>query len=475
MDYKTAKDIRSKSFGTLLAEQEGGAATSFKKALSQKTQAKMTGLKETFDPMNIAKKMTFGSNFAPAMIGKLFGAKQENINYFTGAKKKDKIKPLVDGEGVGDMSTPSDVLGLIYRLMMRMEEEKKIDSERELNYKKEEQKEEDDFNEELIRAITGRKKTRTQKKAEKRKEKKAEKKETPKEAPKIKAEKVTTKAPTKNLPTGKIIGGAAILGTAGLVGKEALAVNISKYESGKAGYDAYNKGTVGNKMIPSDKPIDFSKMTITEYLRRGSLKKDDPDRLFAVGRYQIIPDTMKDLVKQMRIDPDKTYLDATTQDSLFANGLVGTRRKKVDDYVKGRSNDRDGAILQLAQEFASVGIPYDMKVGNKQLRKGDSYYSGQGGNKAHNPPEDVGAALDADRQKNMKTDSRSDAVLPQQISTGSQIDQSSKENKSLKEDLTKQKITNTQIDSTSQTTTQSPQASAAPVDDSSAYSKKVRR
>ena len=90
MDYKQAQNIRKKSFGTLLAEQVGGAGTSFKKALSLKTQAKMTGIKQAFDPMNIAKKMTFGSNWAPAMLGKLTGRKAESIAHFTGAKIKNK-------------------------------------------------------------------------------------------------------------------------------------------------------------------------------------------------------------------------------------------------------------------------------------------------------------------------------------------------------------------------------------------------
>jgi hypothetical protein len=184
-------------------------------------------------------------------------------------------------------------------------------------------------------------------------------------------------------------------------------------------------------MIPSDKPIDFSKMTISEFLKRGELKQGDPDRLFAVGKYQIIPTTMKDLIKQLKIDPDTTYLDPATQDSLFTNGLVGQRRKKVDAYVKGQSDDRDGAILELAKEFASVGIPYDMDVGKKKLKKGDSYYSGIGGNVAHNSPEQVGVALDDDRTKNLQSTSKASTV-PTAANMGAQVEASSKENKDLK-------------------------------------------
>jgi hypothetical protein len=175
----------------------------------------------------------------------------------------------------------------------------------------------------------------------------------------------------------------------------ALAANITKYESGKAGYNAYNRGTVGNKMIGSDKPIDFSKMTIAEYLQHGRLKSGDPDKIFAMGKYQIIPKTMAGLVKNLRLDPENTILDKDTQDLLFNEGLIKQSRPNVANYLSGKSNNRDAAILDMAKEFASVGVPYPA---GKAQERGQSYYAGIGGNKAHNPPEAVGAALDADRK-----------------------------------------------------------------------------
>ena len=260
-------------------------------------------------------------------------------------------------------------------------------------------------------------------------------------------------APSKpNVSTAEKIGtGVAIATTAALTGKEALAANIAKYEStGSSGrsfggdeYNAYNKGTVGNKMIGADKPIDFSKMTITEYLRRGSLDVNDPDRLFAVGRYQIIPKTMENLIKNLKIDPDKTTLNRDTQDMLFAKGLTTSiqGRTAVDNYIKGKPGvTRDDAIMALAKEFASVGVPYDTErvtraYKNKKgemvpeqripIKRGQSYYTGTGGNKAHNSPDEVGAALDIDRAKNLKL-----SPTPQNV--GNQIDQSSKQNKDMK-------------------------------------------
>jgi hypothetical protein len=244
----------------------------------------------------------------------------------------------------------------------------------------------------------------------------------PVKAPEVKpptakpAEVVTPKPPTAIVPKPPVTTGISTaakvitaVGVGALAGKEALAENISKYESkGAGGYNAYNKGTVGNKIIGADKPIDFSKMTISEFLKRAAktegfpqgnpdMKPGGPDTLFAVGKYQIIPPTMLSLVKKLKLDPDKTYLDPDTQDSLFSNGLVGVVRKKVDEYIKGLSDDKNAAILELAMEFASVGVPYDMKKGEKNLKKGESYYSGVGGNKAHNSPEEVGAALEIEK------------------------------------------------------------------------------
>ena len=193
------------------------------------------------------------------------------------------------------------------------------------------------------------------------------------------------------------------------LGFSALAENITKFESGQqgyagTGYNAYNRGTVGNKMIGADKPIDFSKMTVAEYLQHGKLTHPkgpdgkqivNPDKIFAVGKYQIIPATMEGLVKKLGLDPGKTILDKDTQDLLFNEGLIKQARPNVASYLEGKSNNRDLAILDLAKEFASVGVPYPA---GKATARGESYYAGIGGNKAHNPPEAVGAALDADRK-----------------------------------------------------------------------------
>jgi hypothetical protein len=488
MDYYKAKDIRKKSLMSMMTERLSsgmGTGAAIGSSISDRTKATFTGIKQRFDPLNIARVVTGGSKFAPALLGALTGRSKRDIGFFTGKKKREFAN--LKNSPVQNSSQFAQYLGQIYNLLMKIENDRKLELDERQRQKEESDSEENRRNQALIEALTARKKPKVTRKQTKKlddankkvgqEKKKTDKLGKPKEEPVTPPKEVTkptvpapqptptAPAPTpKPTPTAKppvapapkpptagkigggaILAGGAIAGTAALIGKESLAANISKYESGKAGYNAYNKGTVGNRMIPSDKPINFSEMTISEFLRRGELKQGDPDRLFAVGKYQIIPTTMKDLIKQLKIDPNTTYLDPATQDLLFTNGLVGQRRKKVDAYVKGQSDDREGAILELAKEFASVGIPYDMDVGKKKLRKGDSYYSGIGGNVAHNSPEQVGAALDADRLKNMQGNKSS--AVPS-IPIGNKIDSDTKENMGLKKSMQQSPVINKSVNNT---------------------------
>jgi hypothetical protein len=134
------------------------------------------------------------------------------------------------------------------------------------------------------------------------------------------------------------------------------------------------------------------------------------------------------------------------QDYLFSKGLIDINRKKVSDYIEGRTNGidaRNEAILQLSKEFASIGVPFDTyridKIKQKdgsikevrvELKKGSSYYSGIGGNKAHNPPELVAAALDEDRSKKLKI---SPAEIPRNV--GEEMILKSSENADMKKDM----------------------------------------
>lgn len=110
MDYRVASDIRGKSLSSMMTDNitsGKGIGSSLSGAISSKFKASATGIKEKFDPMNIAKFMTGGSRLAPAILGKLTGRSQSDINYFAGDKNKGQSYTQMPSS----MPTPGGGLG----------------------------------------------------------------------------------------------------------------------------------------------------------------------------------------------------------------------------------------------------------------------------------------------------------------------------------------------------------------------------
>ena len=283
----------------------------------------------------------------------------------------------------------------------------------------------------------------------------------------------------------KVVVGAALVtaGSAALASSRSTAGQIALHESttssgrsfGGNEYNAYNKGTIRKKdakgvtkesIIPADKTIDFAKISIAEFLKRGNLPASDPQRLFAIGRYQIIPDTMRYLVKNLHLkNLESTFLTPEMQDYLFSEGLIKKKHKRVDDYLNGKPGvSRDDAILELAKEFASIGVPYDIKQGTidrknnipkRDIKKGQSMYPGA--NKAANSPEEIGRALDIDRERNLKSAPNPPANVPSSNNSGQTINDKSVSAADSKKEINAQKqksITTNNVSSDSKDTTQ---------------------
>ena len=168
LNYQKATEIRKKSFGSLMTEKlvnGSGIGEAFTKTISDKTKAKVKGIKESFDMMNVAKKLTFGSKLAPALVGRIMGRSQEDIEHFAGKSEKKKSQSLGIGSkllgmvGLGGDKSDSmqDVLGLIYRELQRAEEDKKLEKQQHENMLEGEEDEEETRNQELIEALTGKK------------------------------------------------------------------------------------------------------------------------------------------------------------------------------------------------------------------------------------------------------------------------------------------------------------------------------
>jgi hypothetical protein len=150
MDYADAKKIRGQSFGSRMADKltEGqGFGSSIKATLSEGSKARMAGIKEKFDPINIGK--FFGGKLGAAVVGKLTGRSQKDMEYFTGKKSSTKIGKLESGNEMVDM------LMKIYSLMQKTNEDNKKMRDDENKFKEEKEMERLRRHKELIEAITG--------------------------------------------------------------------------------------------------------------------------------------------------------------------------------------------------------------------------------------------------------------------------------------------------------------------------------
>ncbi len=93
MNYYDAARIRKKGFANLMTDKltsGQGIVSSLRETLSDRSKAKSMAFKEKFDPLNIAKFLTGGSNLAPAILGRLTGRSKEDIGYFTGKRKYER-------------------------------------------------------------------------------------------------------------------------------------------------------------------------------------------------------------------------------------------------------------------------------------------------------------------------------------------------------------------------------------------------
>lgn len=170
MSFQEAKEIRGKSFGQLMTEklvEGGGIGASFKAALSQKSKARAKGIREKFDPMNIAKFMTGGSSLGAALMGKVTGRSKEDMEYFTG-KKSRQVSGGDTATKIGSLETGNemvDILTKIYTLLQQVNSS--TDKEKENNFKEEQDAEKARRDKALLDALKMKKGDKEEKTAEK--------------------------------------------------------------------------------------------------------------------------------------------------------------------------------------------------------------------------------------------------------------------------------------------------------------------
>ena len=154
--------------------------------------------------------------------------------------------------------------------------------------------------------------------------------------------------------------------------------------SGEGGYGSYNKGVAGD----SRDQIDFSQMTVGQLMARQALPKGDANRVFAFGKYQIVPSTMAEAVTKLGISPDER-VTPELQERIFTDYLAKDKRPALRDFITGKNDDIRAAVKAGSQEWASVANP----------ETGRSYHEGKGGNAASISAERFGTGLQNAREQ----------------------------------------------------------------------------
>ena len=143
------------------------------------------------------------------------------------------------------------------------------------------------------------------------------------------------------------------------------------------GYTSMNQGTKDDKIIGSKDSAkhilgdrDLTDLTLRELLEFQKLPNGHKNRIFAAGRYQIIPTTMEYAIDRSGLSLDDKF-SPENQDKL-ALTLAIKARPKLAKFLSGESNDIDSAMLDLAKEWASFPVPSGEKAGESYYGDGNS-------------------------------------------------------------------------------------------------------
>ena len=135
---------------------------------------------------------------------------------------------------------------------------------------------------------------------------------------------------------------------------------------GEGDYNAINRGRAG------DTPGGIQGLTgqTFENYTVGQVMDMQRRRLYAVGRYQFIPKTLRFAVAMSDVDRLDMFTPET-QDKLMA-ALILFKRPSVGAYLRGDHDNLNWAMNDMAKEWASI-----------EWRNGRGFYDHIGGNRAH--------------------------------------------------------------------------------------------
>lgn len=375
LSYSSARQIRQSGLSNQITERllsGEGISSSFSQSISESLLAKVTGIKEKLDPLNIAKMMMGGSALGPALLGRMMGRSSQDIEHFAGTgKAKQKKDPLLLGmvkrtqDNIRVNDSFADALGKLYTLFKTIDDDEKLAAQLRKDFQQERIEEEQRRNEEVIRQI--KKVALKAKKINEKARKQQEEKKDVEKKDKGPLETVTETA--TRIPS-------AVKGIVGAVGAGIAGYGLSKLL--KKGEAATYNTVFGGKEVP------LENMTVNEVLQYQSTVTTGSS---AVGKYQIMRNTLLEAKKSLNLTGQEKF-NKETQDMIYNQYLIGSKRPAVRDYVSGKSGDINSAALDLAREFASFPVverTYRPKSANwpaAWIEPGESYYKGVGKNPA---------------------------------------------------------------------------------------------
>jgi hypothetical protein len=174
--------------------------------------------------------------------------------------------------------------------------------------------------------------------------------------------------------------------------------------SGEGGVNSVNRGNAGD--TPGGAKAIFGK-NLTEMTVGEIMDAQAKGKVFAVGKYQIIPATMKEFVSGSDVKRSDKFTEAT-QDK-FKDYVINVKRPEVGKYLRGETNDPTEAGQALAREFASVGLQY---AENGNTRGRSRYAGGPGSNAASISPDEIIESLKKDRRQREKMPTQTTKPAP---------------------------------------------------------------
>lgn len=527
MDYQKAKELRGKSFSERLTENllsGRGIGESFTKTLSEKSKARTMGIKEAFDPLNIAKKLTGGSRLGPALLGKMMGRSKTDLEYFAGDPKKRKMSSMATtGLDAESLQASTESLGRIYELLKQDRQNKVEQQNRKKSFEESLEEQEEQRNQELIKVLTARrKKTPKEKRKEEVKQKETERKTKADNKKTENKENVEQKkADAKKEPEAKKTEGEKKQ-TVEKVKKEEVKQTADKQKTEAK----QKKVEEAPKAAPAPKPAEVKPPTVTKVppVVISGTKGLVLGALVAAGySKQAQANVMANVEKESNFKPRSEELEKYSAKTLYK--LYGPPGADGGQPADGKNKVRFQS-LQEAQAVVDKGpvavgdLIYGGRMGNNAA--GDGYkYRGRGfiqitGKEnydkvgkligvdlVNNPdlanqpevaakiipaffklrlkkPEDlenidavnkaVGSASEQSREQRKKLA----LAYASELNTGTQIDRASTENRELKKETSVDKPAVIVNNSTTTVQKQASSTNVAPVNDKPAYMKKVQ-